>query len=132
MANSCLFFLDFYYCLLSTLCRGQLAPCTPRRAEPARPQSPAARIRSPFFLISPYQKAVLYIIAQDGFLWSSILDDNRICKKEFFTSVRPDGYFHRHWNWKHCCHRSAFRRLHSHRHSSCRRYKYRRCKVQRC
>ena len=41
---NCLFLLDFYYCSLSTLCRGQLAPCTPRRAEPARPQLPAARI----------------------------------------------------------------------------------------
>ena len=27
--------------------RGQLAPCTPRRAEPARPQLPAARILQP-------------------------------------------------------------------------------------
>ena len=44
-----LLFLDFCYCLLSTLCRGQLAPCTPRRAEPARPQLPAARILQPFF-----------------------------------------------------------------------------------
>ena len=31
------FLLDFCYCSLFTLCRGQLAPCTPRRAEPARP-----------------------------------------------------------------------------------------------
>ena len=44
---NCLFLLDFYYCSLSTLCRGQLAPCTPRRAEPARPQLPAARILQP-------------------------------------------------------------------------------------
>ena len=57
---------------------------------------PAARIRSPFFLFPTYQKAVLYVIAQDGFLWSSILDGNRVCKKESFTNVRPDGYFHRH------------------------------------
>ena len=34
------------------LCRGQLAPCTPRRAEPARPQLPAARILQPLS-ISP-------------------------------------------------------------------------------
>ena len=59
---NCLFLLDFYYCSLSTICRGQLAPCLedalplcpfgtfphtvgnhPRRAEPARPQLPAAR-----------------------------------------------------------------------------------------
>ena len=33
-----LILLDCYYRLLSTLRRGQLAPCTPRRAEPARPQ----------------------------------------------------------------------------------------------
>ena len=46
---NCLFLLDFYYCSLSTLCRGQLAPCTPRRAEPARPQLPAAR----FFRLFP-------------------------------------------------------------------------------
>ena len=44
-----LLLLDSCYCLLSTLCRGQLAPCTPRRAEPARPQLPAARILQPFF-----------------------------------------------------------------------------------
>ena len=31
------FLLDFCYCSLFTLCKGQLAPCTPRRAEPARP-----------------------------------------------------------------------------------------------
>ena len=41
------FLLNFYCCLLSTLCRGQLAPCTPRRAEPARPQLPAARFLQP-------------------------------------------------------------------------------------
>ena len=64
--NFTLFLLDLSYCLLSTLCRGQLAPgledalplCPfgtfphtvgnhPRRAEPARPQLPAARIFEP-------------------------------------------------------------------------------------
>ena len=47
------FLLDFCYCLSSTLCRGQLAPCTPRRAEPARPQLPAARILQPNHKPSP-------------------------------------------------------------------------------
>ena len=39
--------LDSCCCSLSTLCSGQLAPCTPRRAEPARPLLPAARILQP-------------------------------------------------------------------------------------
>ena len=48
MANSiCLSLLDFNIIYSSALCRGQLAPCTPRRAEPARPQLPAARILQP-------------------------------------------------------------------------------------
>ena len=47
MANSIFrFLLDSCYCKLSTLCRGQLALLNnrPRRAEPARPLLPAARI----------------------------------------------------------------------------------------
>ena len=48
MANSIYrILLDSCCCSLSTLCRGQLAPCTPRRAEPARPLLPAARILQP-------------------------------------------------------------------------------------
>ena len=37
-------------------CRGQLAPCTPRRAEPARPQLPAARILQPIIYLSDESK----------------------------------------------------------------------------
>ena len=51
-----LILLDFYYRLLSTLRRGQLAPCTPRRAEPARPQLPAARILQPIIYLSDESK----------------------------------------------------------------------------
>ena len=48
MANSIYrILLDSCCCSLSTLCSGQLAPCTPRRAEPARPLLPAARILQP-------------------------------------------------------------------------------------
>ena len=48
MANSIYrILLDSCCCSLSTLCSGQLAPCPPRRAEPARPLLPAARILQP-------------------------------------------------------------------------------------
>ena len=48
MANSIYrILLDSCCCSLSTLCSGQLAPCTPRRVEPARPLLPAARILQP-------------------------------------------------------------------------------------
>ncbi len=53
----CLFFLDFRYDSLFTFsCRGQLAPCTPRRAEPARPQLPAVRILQPIIYLSDESK----------------------------------------------------------------------------
>ena len=55
MANSIYrILLDSCYRSLFTLCRGQLAPCTPRRAEPARPQLPAARILQPIYKITPF------------------------------------------------------------------------------
>ena len=52
MANSIYrILLDSCYRSLFTLCRGQLAPCTPRRAEPARPQLPAARSLHPLSIL---------------------------------------------------------------------------------
>ena len=47
-------FLDSYYSLIIHSLQGTAVPCTPRRAEPARPQLPAARILQPIYRITPF------------------------------------------------------------------------------